>query len=68
MLLNYTVLIEIIKTSLIEYLHKPFKGWESLDTEFFGNLLLLSGINLSKEERWIQFRESFSSFLVFWSK
>jgi hypothetical protein len=47
---------------------EPFESWESLDTEFLGDLLLLSGVNLSKEERWIIFGKSFSSGFIFWSK
>ena len=39
-----------------------------MDTEFLGDLLLLSGVNLSKEERWIIFGKSFSSGFIFWSE
>ena len=39
-----------------------------MDTEFFRDLLLLSGVNLSNEEWWIIFGKSFSSLFVFWSK
>lgn len=47
---------------------EPFEGWESLDTEFLSEFLLLSGVNLSKEEWWVIFGESFSSLFIFWSK
>jgi hypothetical protein len=47
---------------------EPFKGWESLNAEFFGNLLLFGGVNLSKEEWWIVFGKSFSSLSVLWGK
>ena len=50
------------------YLLEPFEGWESLDTELLGEFLLLSGVNLSKEEWWVIFGKSFSSLFVFWSK
>jgi hypothetical protein len=47
---------------------EPFKSWESLDTEFFRDLLLLSGVNLGNKEWWIVFGESFSSLFIFWGK
>jgi len=47
---------------------EPFESWESLDTEFFRDLLLLGGIDLGKEEWWIIFGKSFSSLFIFWSK
>jgi len=47
---------------------EPFESWESLDTEFFSDLLLLGGVNLGNKEWWIVFGESFGSLLVFWSK
>jgi len=50
------------------YLLEPFESWESLDTEFFRDLLLLGGIDLGEEEWWIIFGKSFSSLFIFWSK
>jgi len=47
---------------------EPFESWESLDTEFLGDLLLLSGVNLGKEEWWIIFGKSFSSCFILWSE
>jgi len=47
---------------------EPFESWESLDTEFFSDLLLLGGVNLGNKEWWIVFGESFGSSFVFWSK
>jgi len=39
-----------------------------LDTEFFGDLLLLSGVNLGKEEWWIILSKSLGSSFVLWSE
>ena len=39
-----------------------------MDSEFFRDLLLLSGVNLGNKEWWIVFGESLGSLLVFWSK
>jgi len=40
---------------------EPFEGWESLDTEFFGGLLVFGGIKLGKSKWWIVLGKSFSS-------
>ena len=50
------------------YLLEPFESWESLDTEFLGDLLLLSGVNLGKEEWWIILSKSFSSCFILWGE
>jgi len=47
---------------------EPFECWESLDTEFLSEFLLLGGVNLSNEEWWIILGESLGSLFVFWSK
>jgi len=39
-----------------------------LDTEFFGDLLLLGGVNLGKEEWWIILSKSLGSSFVLWSE
>jgi len=50
------------------YLLEPFESWESLDTEFLGDLLLLGGVNLGKEEWWIILSKSLGSSFVLWSE
>jgi len=47
---------------------EPFECWESLDSKFLRDLLLLGGVNLGNKEWWIVFGESFSSLDVFWGK
>lgn len=47
---------------------EPLESWESLDSEFLRDLLLLGGVNLGNKEWWIVFGESLGSLLVFWSK
>jgi len=47
---------------------EPLESWESLDSEFLSDLLLLGGVNLGNEEWWIVFGESFGSSFVLWSK
>jgi len=47
---------------------EPFKSWETLNSKFFGNLLLFGCVNLSKEEWWVVFGKCFSSSNVLWSK
>jgi hypothetical protein len=50
------------------YLLEPEKGWETLDSELLGNLLLLGGIDLTEWKRWGLLSKHLSSSGVLWSK
>jgi hypothetical protein len=47
---------------------EPFKGWESLDTELFGNLLVFGGIKLGDKERWVVLGEGLGSGNILWDE
>jgi hypothetical protein len=49
-------------------INEPLEGWESLDTESFGEFLLFSGINFSDVKWWIVCGQLSSSLNVFWGQ